>query len=184
MSTTLTVTVDESKGRLSFSRNLVLGSEYDLAWEGEGTAVPTLILFNAAGEVIGQSVAGVLKLNTASLSSLFANGTATRPKCVNCYAYDDSTVMGTGIAILCYSPLSFESGAEPELATGLADSIAAHVADVANPHNVTLAQVGAAAAAHTHQIEDLSIVMPDDKVYRMRFKYVGGEPAQYFEEVT
>ena len=70
---------------------------------------------------------GVLKLNTASLASLFSNGTNQRPKCVNCYAYDDSTVMGTGIAILCYSPLSFESGAEPELATGLSDASAAHV---------------------------------------------------------
>lgn len=177
MSTTLTVTIDESKGQLRFSRYLVLGSEYDLAFVGAGELSPTMLITDAAGNTICQSVAGELKLNTASLVSLFENGTSTRPKCVNVYAYAESVVMGTGIAVLMYSPLSFESGAEPELVTGLADAIAAHVAARDNPHVVTAAQAGAAALHHTHDEEGNTVPVfqgYDGKFYQISVVDGGG----------
>ena len=36
MSTAVTVTINETKGRIYFSRVLTLGSEYDVGWDGEG----------------------------------------------------------------------------------------------------------------------------------------------------
>ena len=185
MSTTLTTTIDESKGRLQFSRYLVMGSEYSLAFVGAGTSTPTLVLTNSAGAIIGQSVAGTLKLNTASMISLFADGQSQRPKSINVYAYADSVVMGAGIAILCWSPLSFESGAEPEIVTGLADAIAAHIADKSNPHVVTAAQAGAAPLYHTHSESGATFPIfqgTDGKFYQIVVIAIGGIPTITLEE--
>ena len=178
MSTALTIRVDETKGRLSFSRYLVLGSEYDLAFDGidEGSA-PTIVVTNSSDEIIGQSVAGQLKMNTASMASLFENGSSTRPKSIRIYAYEDSVVLGIGIATLMWSPLSFENGAEPELVSGLSAAIADHVADTDNPHNVTAAQAGAAPLYHTH--DEYGNTVPvfqgwDGKFYQIRIVDGGG----------
>ena len=182
MSTAVTVTINETKGRIYFSRVLTLGSEYDVGWDGEGEASPSLILTNPlTDEVLAQTdESGVLKLNSVALSNFFKD--SRKPKTVYGYAYDDSVVMGYGNAIINYTPLSFELGDDPELSTGLSDAIAEHVADTDNPHNVTLAQVGAAAAAHTHSIADLAIYAPDGTEYRMKFKYKGGKLTHYYEE--
>lgn len=184
MSTTLAITVDEPKGKLIFSRVVVLGSEYDLTWAGAGLATPTLVLTNPiTDEILAVSVADELKLNTIALINLFTDS-YKRPRTIWAYAYADSVVLGSGHVILEYSPLSFESGPDPELVTGLSDRITAHVANVLNPHQVTLAQVGAAAASHTHNIGDLKFQMPDSKWYKFVFVYAGGQPTFQFEETT
>lgn len=185
MSTVVTVTVNQIKARLAFSRVLTLGSEYTVAWDGEGTLSPSLILTNPlTDEVLAQTdEAGVLKLNTLALVNFFRDNNR-RPKTAYGYAYADSVVLGYGNAIINYSPLSFEEGADPELATGLADAIQNHIADTNNPHNVTAAQIGAATSSHTHSLSDLPIYAPDGREWRMKFKYIGGYLTIYFEEET
>lgn len=184
MSTTLSIVINESKGLLTFSRVVVLGSEYTLSWSGNGTTTPTLVLTNpATDEILAISAAGAIKLNTPALINLFSD-TYKRPRTIWAYAYDEHVVMGRGHVILEYSPLSFESGDDPELVTGLSERIAEHMADVANPHHVTLAQVGAAAASHIHDVADLKFQMPDGKYYKFVFLYAGGLPTFAFEETT
>lgn len=182
MSTAVTVTINETKGRIYFSRVLTLGSEYDVSWDGEGEASPSLILTNPlTDEILAQTdEEGILKLNSVALANFFKD--SRKPKTVYGYAYADSVVFGYGNAIINYTPLSFELGEDPELATGLSDAITNHIADEANPHNVTLAQVGAAAYDHTHSMSDLAIYAPDGKEFRMQFKYIGGYLAIHFEE--
>ena len=185
MSTVLVVTINEPLGRLSLSRVMTMGSEYDVEYAGHGDATPSMILTNPlTDEVLAQTdVDGVLKMNSVALVNYFKlNG--KRPKTIFAYVYADSVVMASGNAIVQYSPLSFEIGADPELATGLADAIHAHVAARDNPHVVTLAQVGAAAASHGHDIGDLRFQFPDGKYYKFVALYAGGQPTFAFEETT
>ena len=184
MSTTLTVAINETKGSLAFSRVVVLGSEYDVEWDGEGDASPTLVITNPlTDEILAQSVGDVLKLNTIALINLFTD-TSKRPRTLWAYAFADSVVLGRGHVILQYSPLSFESGDDPELVTGLSERISAHMANVLNPHQVTLAQVGGAAASHVHDIGDMIFQYPDGKYYKFIAIYAGGQPTFAFEETT
>ncbi len=184
MSTAVTVTINETKGRIYFSRVLTLGSEYDVSWDGEGEASPSLILTNPlTDEILAQTdEEGILKLNSVALANFFKD--SRKPKTVYGYAYADSVVFGYGNAIINYTPLSFELGEDPELATGLSDAITNHIADEANPHNVTAAQIGAATSSHTHSLSDLPIYAPDGREWRMKFKYIGGYLTIYFEEET
>ena len=185
MSTELVVTINEARARLILSRVLVMGSEYDVEWAGNGDAAPNLVLTDPlTDQILAQTDAeGILKLNGISLVNYFKQ-MGNRPKTIFAYAYADSVVMASGNAIVQYSPLSFEIGADPELATGLADAIQAHVAARDNPHVVTLAQVGAAAAGHSHDVGDLRFQFPDGKYYKFVAVYAGGQPTFAFEETT
>lgn len=183
MSTALTVTVQETKGRLRFSRVLTLGSEYTIHWDGVAPDTENrLVLTNpCTDEILAQSDENdLIKLNGISLFNLFSD--KKRPISIYAYAYSDSVVLGYGNVICNYTPLSFELGPDPELAVGLADAIYDHIHDTDNPHNVTFLQTGAAAALHTHSISDLPIFAPDGKEYRMMFKYTGGQLTFYFIE--
>lgn len=184
MSTALTVTIYEAKARLKFSRVLTLGSEYDVSWDGEGDASPSLIITNPqTDEVLAQTdESGELAMNTLELRNLFTD-INRRPKSLYAYAYADDVVMGYGNVIVQYSPLDFTDGDSPELATALADAISNHIADTDNPHNVTLAQVGAAAASHTHDADEI-IYNFGDSQYVQKLKWKDGVVTNYFEEYT
>lgn len=109
MSSTLNIVVDEARAKIALSRYVVLGSEYDLAWAGCGAIVPTLILTDQKGNVVCTSESGKITLTTAELVNLFNGATNPRPVTVLAYAYHANVILGTGLGILHWSPITFET---------------------------------------------------------------------------
>lgn len=186
MSTALTVTVDEVNGKLRFSRILFLGSEYVITWAGlaTGAPAPTLALFDCDGNPLCVSTpsTGSFKLNTIELISLW--GTDVRKaQSVHAYVYADSVILGEKAIPVMWSPLTFDVSPDPVSILGIAAYWDAHVNNTANPHNVTLSQVGGAAAVHTHDYTGVRFLFDDDVTRVQHPTLVNGQPTTYWEDV-
>jgi len=181
MSTTLRVTIKEATGRIKLSRALFLGSEYDLTFVGTAEGeVPTIVMYDCNGDALVTSAAGELKLNTLELAALFEADDES-PKTVHIYCYLDSVTLAHGVAVLYWSPLSFEYG-DPVDIQGIKALWDSHIDDTANPHNVTAAQIGAAEDDHTHDVSTLTVNAPGGGEYRIKYEFVDGELTDYLEE--
>lgn len=184
----LTVRIDETNGRLSFSRTLILGSEYTLTFSGitqelEDGAVPMLVLFDCDNRAVAKSIGSEITLNSINFIRLF-EGKSNTQITLHGYVYVGSTVLGVGMVFVHWSPLSFEWG-DPVNIIGIGQLWASHTQNTQNPHNVTAEQVGAAPEQHEHTMADLSdfkvvLSLPDGSQAELKIIEEGGVILPYW----
>lgn len=189
MPAAIQIKTDETNGRLSFSRNLILGSEYSLSFVGieESENPPLLVLFDCDWKPLAKSTSdGTLKLNTIDLVKFF-DGRGKTTQTIHAYVYVGASILGTGMVFIHWSPLSFEFG-DPVNILGLSQLWAGHIQNTQNPHNVTAEQTGAAPVKHTHVLADISdfkviLELPNGDKAQLKITEEGGAILPYWERL-
>ena len=119
MAIPLTITIHEAQGFLTLSKVLTLGSTYEVTVAGVEYEGVEFTLTNHDGDTVAASADGVLALNTQDLKNQWpTNERCPAALALQVYAVSDDAVIGTGMAIVKWSPYIFDEAGLPISLTG------------------------------------------------------------------
>ena len=101
---------------------------------------------------VDSDIASAISESTISLTSLISSGDSSTLTNAKSYIDGIKTNLDSTIASNLATAKGYTDGAKTALETNITN----HKNDTSNPHNVTAAQVGAAASSHTHTESDIT----------------------------